>query len=95
MSYLFMLAVLALLLMLTSVVGSFKFSSIIGRNHIRRPVSALAMTSTPKKIEVAGWTSCGAFQQAKQALNGLQTIFPTKFAVTVHESRFYCLQKNS
>lgn len=47
------------------------------------------MSSTPnKKLIIAGWTACGAFQQAKAALLGLKTIFPNEFAVTVQERKF-------
>jgi hypothetical protein len=44
-----------------------------------------ASAESQKRLTVAGWSQCGAFKQAKQALLGLQTIFPNDFHVTVQE----------
>jgi hypothetical protein len=43
--------------------------------------------SRQKNLYLSGFASCGAFKQAKQALTGLQAIFPNEFAVTVHECK--------
>mmetsp|Transcript_7691 Transcript_7691/g.12776 ORF Transcript_7691/g.12776 Transcript_7691/m.12776 type:complete len:610 (+) Transcript_7691:75-1904(+) len=42
-----------------------------------------------KVLNIAGYKSCGAYQKAKTALNGLSAIFPTRFTVNVeeHETR--------
>ena len=45
------------------------------------------MTSTNKKLFLAGWSACGAYQQARAALLGLKTIFPKEFDVTIQECK--------
>jgi hypothetical protein len=39
-------------------------------------------------LNVSGFSSCGAFQQAKDALKGLAIIFPKQFQVNVNERKF-------
>jgi thioredoxin reductase (NADPH) len=38
-----------------------------------------------RRLNLVGWKQCGAFQQAKTALSGLQVIFPQKYAVNITE----------
>lgn len=38
-----------------------------------------------KRFNVAGWTACGAFAQAKAVTSGLSALFPSKLQVTIHE----------
>jgi hypothetical protein len=38
-----------------------------------------------KVLNLAGFATCGAYQQAKVALKGLSTIFPARFSVNVNE----------
>jgi len=38
-----------------------------------------------KRLTVAGWPLCGAFKGAREALLGLQQIFPAKIQVDIHE----------
>jgi hypothetical protein len=45
--------------------------------------------SKEKKINLAGWSGCGAFRGAKQALLGLQTIFPKDYIINVTECKDY------
>lgn len=40
-----------------------------------------------KKLNLAGWANCGAFKGAKRALEGLTTIFPSRFTVTITECK--------
>mmetsp|Transcript_55540 Transcript_55540/g.109643 ORF Transcript_55540/g.109643 Transcript_55540/m.109643 type:complete len:597 (-) Transcript_55540:367-2157(-) len=42
-----------------------------------------------KVLNLAGFATCGAYQQAKTALKGLSTIFPSRFSVNIdeHETR--------
>jgi thioredoxin/glutathione reductase (selenoprotein) len=40
-----------------------------------------------KNLHISGWTGCGAFQQAKQALLGMKAIYPQEFAVDVQECK--------
>lgn len=44
-----------------------------------------ASAETQKRLTVAGWSQCGAFRQAKEALIGLQVLFPKEFHVEVKE----------
>lgn len=38
-----------------------------------------------KRFNVAGWSACGAYKGAVQALKGLSVIFPAKISVDIHE----------
>lgn len=38
-----------------------------------------------QRLTVAGWPLCGAFKGAKEAMLGLQRIFPSKIQVDIHE----------
>jgi len=40
-----------------------------------------------KVLNLAGFSTCSAYQQAKLALGGLTTIFPTRFAVNIKERK--------
>jgi hypothetical protein len=40
-----------------------------------------------RKLNLAGWASCGAFKGAKRALEGLTTIFPSRFSVDITECK--------
>ena len=45
-----------------------------------------------KVLNLAGFATCGAYQQAKSALKGLTTIFPNRFTVNINERmNFICL----
>jgi hypothetical protein len=50
-------------------------------------VKNIDMTSGIKRVCMSGWSNCGAFKQAKLALTGLSTIFPTDFAVEINERK--------
>jgi hypothetical protein len=43
--------------------------------------------SHKKNLKVAGYSSCGAFQQAKNALVGLKAIYPHDYEVSVNERK--------
>jgi len=47
---------------------------------------AAAPASSATRYHIVGWTSCGFFQRAKNVLLSLQTLFPGKYEVVVHES---------
>jgi hypothetical protein len=40
-----------------------------------------------KVLNLAGFASCGAYQQAKNALKGLSVIFPNRFSVNIDERK--------
>ncbi len=40
-----------------------------------------------KILNLSGFSSCGAYQQAKLALGGLTAIFPTRFSVNIKERK--------
>lgn len=42
-----------------------------------------------KVLNLAGFSTCSAYQQAKLALGGLTTIFPTKFSVNIKERKWF------
>jgi len=41
------------------------------------------------RFNVAGWTACGAFAQAKKVVTGMASLFPQRLSVDVleHQSR--------
>lgn len=41
-----------------------------------------------KVLNLSGFKTCGAYQQAKTALSGLTTIFPNRFSVNINERKF-------
>lgn len=41
-----------------------------------------------RKLNLAGWASCGAYKGAKRALEGLTTIFPSRFSVDITECKY-------
>jgi hypothetical protein len=45
--------------------------------------------SHKKNIKVAGYSSCGAFQQAKNALVGLKAIYSHDYDVSVDERKYF------
>jgi hypothetical protein len=47
--------------------------------------SASTASDSQKRVTAAGWSQCGAFKQAKEALTGLQVLFPKDFHVTIKE----------
>jgi len=40
-----------------------------------------------RKLNLAGWATCSAFKGAKRALEGLTTIFPSRFSVDITECK--------
>ena len=42
-----------------------------------------------KVLNLAGYATCSAYQQAKLALGGLTTIFPSRFSVNIKERKLY------
>lgn len=86
---------LVILLFLTPGVASFtSYQSIVGKRFLGSALKSMSsrLQKDPIiKVSIAGWTDCGAFQEAKQALKGISTIFPNKFLVTVNESKLFSI----
>ena len=47
--------------------------------------TAAAAASNVTTFHIAGWKTCGFYSRAKQVLLSLQTLFPDKYQVMVHE----------
>lgn len=47
--------------------------------------------ATKNGVKIAGFISCGAYKQAKNALCGLTAIFPEYFSVSLEECIFFHL----
>ncbi len=56
-----------------------------GHGH-HAPPAAAAAPSGPLRIHIAGWATCVYYQKTKGVLQTLQTLFPEKYDVVVHES---------
>jgi hypothetical protein len=47
----------------------------------------LSTKMSKKNLTVCGWVGCGAYQQAKSALLGLQAVYPQDFKIEVKECK--------
>ncbi len=105
--YLFILTILSSLSLVCRAAPRFRASSIL-RNSLRKSHTINVTTVgsdtsvSMKKIHIAGFSTCGAYKGAVEALRGLQRIFPDKFAVTIKECRHFpfhhlhsCLQNTN
>lgn len=59
-------------------------------NHTSAALPTEKMSSNQKRLQLAGWSNCGAYKGAKSALSGLQTIFPKDFVVDINECKNLC-----